>query len=50
MRKKKILIVEDEEDILELVRYNLDKEGFEVVAVTTGEEALDQIEEHPPEL
>jgi two-component system phosphate regulon response regulator PhoB len=38
--KEKILIVEDEEDILELVHYNLTKEGFRVKGVDTGEKAL----------
>lgn len=38
--KEHILIVEDEEDILELLRYNLTKEGFRVTGVTSGEEAL----------
>ena len=50
MRKKEILIVEDEDDIRELVRYNLAKEGFEVRPVSTGEEALEEIEKHPPDL
>ncbi|MCX7726071.1 MAG: response regulator transcription factor [Chitinispirillaceae bacterium] len=40
MSHERILIVEDDEDIIELVRYNLIKEGFKVEAVTTGEEAL----------
>lgn len=40
MAKEKILIVDDEEDILELVRYNLSKEGYETVCAATGEEAL----------
>ncbi len=34
-----ILIVEDEQDLLELLRYNLDREGYEVQGATTGEEA-----------
>jgi phosphate regulon transcriptional regulator PhoB len=38
--KAKILAVDDERDILELVSYNLRKEGFEVVTSTNGEEAL----------
>jgi len=37
---KKILAVDDEEDILELIQYNLEKEGFEVLCAATGEEAL----------
>jgi len=38
--KEHILVVEDEEDILELVRYNLAKEGYEVTSVTSGEDGL----------
>ncbi len=33
MAKEKILVVDDEEDILELVRYNLAKEGYQVICV-----------------
>jgi len=40
---KKILIVDDEPDIVELVSYNLKKEGFEIVAAFDGEEALARI-------
>lgn len=40
MAKEHILVVDDEEDILELVRYNLSKEGYRVSLVTSGEEAL----------
>lgn len=40
MRKKHILVVDDEEDILELVRYHLDREGYLVTCAATGEEAL----------
>lgn len=40
MAKGNILVIEDEEDILELVRYNLAKEGYEVICATTGEEGL----------
>ncbi len=40
MPKEHILVVEDEEDILELLRYNLAKEGFRVTGVLEGEEAL----------
>lgn len=36
----KILVVEDEKDILELITYNLTKNGFEVNGVTSGEQAL----------
>jgi len=40
MPKERILVVEDEEDILELVRYNLVKEGYQVAGALTGEDAL----------
>jgi two-component system phosphate regulon response regulator PhoB len=40
MARGTVLVVDDEEDILELVKYNLSKEGFTVVGVLTGEDAL----------
>ncbi len=40
MATQKILVVEDEADILQLVSYNLTREGFEVVGASTGEEGL----------
>ncbi len=42
MAKARILVVDDEEDILELIRYNLEKEGYTVACVQTGEAALIQ--------
>lgn len=41
MKKEKILVVEDEADILELIRYNLEREGYRVKGVETGEGALE---------
>ncbi|BBO78440.1 DNA-binding response regulator [Desulfosarcina widdelii] len=40
MSKEKILVVDDEEDILELVRYNLVREGYVVMCALSGEDAL----------
>jgi two-component system phosphate regulon response regulator PhoB len=40
MGKGRILIVDDEEDILELVRFNLSKEGYDTTCVESGEKAL----------
>ena len=40
MARETVLVVDDEEDILELVKYNLEKEGYTVVCVATGEDAL----------
>lgn len=44
MTKPRILIVDDEEDILELVQYNLKKEGCQTVCAKTGENALKIVE------
>jgi two-component system phosphate regulon response regulator PhoB len=38
--RERVLVVDDERDILELIDYNLSREGFEVKAVETGEDAL----------
>jgi two-component system phosphate regulon response regulator PhoB len=43
MPKERILVVDDEEDILELVRYNLAREGFQVECAATGEGALKKV-------
>ncbi len=40
MPKETILVVDDEEDILELVRYNLVREGYKVICAASGEDAL----------
>lgn len=40
MAKEKILVVDDEEDIVELVRFNLNKDGYRIESALTGEEAL----------
>jgi CheY-like chemotaxis protein len=48
--KKHILLVEDEEDILALMHYNLMREGFRVSLAMTGEEGLAAIREDPPDL
>ena len=50
MPKEHILVVEDEEDILELLRYNLAKEGFRVTGVIDGEGALGAARSTPPDL
>ncbi len=46
----KILVVDDETDLLELVRYNLAKEGYDVSCVTSGEEALKAVRKDAPDL
>ncbi len=40
MGKEQILIVDDEEDILELVKYNLTREGYRTICAETGEKAV----------
>jgi two-component system alkaline phosphatase synthesis response regulator PhoP len=50
MSKPHILAVDDEADIRELVRYNLEKEGFEVSVAESGERALDFIRSGRPDL
>lgn len=45
-----VLVVDDEEDLLELVRYNLTREGYRVTCVATGEEALKAARKQPPDL
>jgi two-component system phosphate regulon response regulator PhoB len=47
---RKILAVDDEEDILELLDYNLSKEGFRVLRVTSGEKALELARTERPDL
>jgi two-component system phosphate regulon response regulator PhoB len=40
MAKERILVVDDEEDILELVSYNLTRDGYQITGALTGEEAI----------
>jgi DNA-binding response OmpR family regulator len=47
---KKILIVEDEHDILQLVKLYLEKEGFRTVSAKTGTEGLQQVKQEKPDL
>lgn len=46
--QEKILIVEDEKDIIKMLEYNLKKEGFKVIDARDGEDALDlALRQHP---
>ena len=45
-----ILIVEDEADLRELVRYNLEAEGFRVSMAESGDEAVERIRDGVPDL
>ena len=50
MKKKdiKILLVDDEPDILEIVGYNLSAEGYQVIKGENGEEAVELAKKHKP--
>ncbi len=48
--KTKILVVEDERDIAELIAYNLEREGFQVEAVFSGEDGLSRARRNHPDL
>jgi len=50
MPKERILVVDDEEDILELLRFNLSREGYDVTVTASGEEAIDIAGKLPPDL
>ena len=46
MTKAKIFIVEDEPSIVQLVKYNLEKENFKVLVSNNGEEGLQEIKKN----
>jgi DNA-binding response OmpR family regulator len=46
----KVLVVDDEEDIVEFVSYNLQLEGYEILRAGNGLEALNQARQHLPDL
>ena len=50
MMAKKILVVDDEKPISDIVKFNLDKEGYDVVTAYDGEEALKKVEAESPDL
>jgi two-component system alkaline phosphatase synthesis response regulator PhoP len=45
--KKTILVVDDEKDIIDLLTYNLTKEGFSVLTARDGKEALEKVKQKP---
>ncbi|HSU79158.1 MAG TPA: response regulator YycF [Candidatus Angelobacter sp.] len=47
---KKILVVDDEQPIADILEFNLRKEGYEVVCAYDGEEALQKVEEEHPDM
>lgn len=50
MENAKILLVDDEQDILDLIKYNLEKEGFEVTTAGNGREGLREAKRFMPDL
>ncbi len=50
MTRKKILVVDDEKDILKLIEYNLEKEGYEIFKAIAGEEAIELAKRESPNL
>ncbi len=50
MLKERILVVDDEEDILELVCFNLEKAGYLAIPAVSGEEALEKAAKEHPDL
>src|SRR5690348_13821842 len=47
---RRILVVEDDKDIVELVKYNLEKDGYQVMTCADGASGLAQIRKSPPDL
>lgn len=45
-----ILIVEDEEDLRDIIIYNLERNGYQTIGVETGEQGLEQANAHKPDL
>jgi DNA-binding response OmpR family regulator len=50
MNEATVLVIDDEADLVELVRYNLDKEGFRVIAASDGESGLEVARRRTPDL
>ena len=48
--RQRIVIIEDENDLAELVRYSFQKEGFEVISFLRGRDGLAHLRRHPPDL
>ncbi len=50
MAKERILVVDDEPDILELVKVNLDREGYQVICTTSGNDSIKLAQTEKPDL
>jgi two-component system alkaline phosphatase synthesis response regulator PhoP len=49
-KARKVLIADDEPDIIEILKYNLEKEGYEVITAKDGDEAIDKAKHTRPDL
>lgn len=50
MKKEKILLVDDEQDIIDLISYNLEKENYQVKSTTNGRDAIEIAKDFLPDL
>jgi DNA-binding response OmpR family regulator len=50
MAKAAVLVIDDEKDVIELLRYNLEKSGFDVIAARDGEAGLSAASSSPPDV
>lgn len=50
MAKQTILVVDDEQDLLDLIEYNLRQEGFDVLKAENGKDGIQMAKEHMPDL
>ncbi len=50
MARKKILIIDDENDLVELLKFNLEQQGYQVIAVKEAEEGLEIVCKQKPDL
>ena len=50
MKKGTILVIDDEKDLIELLSYNLGKEGYDVIVANDGQSGLDVVKKHRPDL
>ena len=48
--ENKVIIIDDEKAIVDIIKYNLEKEGYKVIVAYDGEEGLEQIRKHSPDI
>ncbi len=49
-KRFKVLVVDDEPEILELLQYNFNKKGLEVAIARNGQEGMEMIQQDPPQI